>query len=224
MRKEEFEVNGYKATVLISEKPNGKWIWKTEFLYAFDQAEQALLEKGYTRVYYQISGMYGSERAVRLMENFHRELLKRYSFLEEKTVLFGFSRGGLYAFNYALYYPERVDKIYLDAPVLNLKSWPPQGSGDQQQFFEEYNINTEIFENFHNSPVDRLEEFFGYKIPVLLIAGDSDEIVPFSENGGIMSVKAKKVRAELELILKKDCGHHPHSLQNIQPILRFLEK
>ena len=31
MRKEEFEVNGYKATVLIPENPNGKWIWKTKF-------------------------------------------------------------------------------------------------------------------------------------------------------------------------------------------------
>ena len=39
---------------------NGKWIWKTEFFDAFDQAERALLERGYTRVYYQISDEYGS--------------------------------------------------------------------------------------------------------------------------------------------------------------------
>ena len=49
-RIETFEVNGYEAAVIIPENANGKWIWKTEFFYAFDQAERALLEQGYTRV------------------------------------------------------------------------------------------------------------------------------------------------------------------------------
>ena len=49
MRKEEFEYNGYKATVLIPDNFNGKWVWKTEFFYAFDQAEQQLFSMGYIR-------------------------------------------------------------------------------------------------------------------------------------------------------------------------------
>lgn len=222
MRKEELEVNGYKATVLIPEKPNGKWIWKTEFFYAFDQAEVALCEMGYTRVYYQISDMYGSARAVRLMRNFHKILLKKFSFLEEQAILFGFSRGGLYAFNYALYYPESVSKIYLDAPVLNLKSWPPKESVEQKQFFKEYNIGLDTFKSFKDSPIDHMREFFEYKIPVLLVAGDSDRLVPFLENGQIMIDKAKDLNVNVRLILKKDCGHHPHSLENVDPIIEFI--
>ena len=42
----EYEFNGFKATVITPENPNGKWVWKTEFLYAFDQAERALLDRG----------------------------------------------------------------------------------------------------------------------------------------------------------------------------------
>ena len=34
----EYSFNGYAATVITPDKPNGKWIWKTEFLYAFDKA------------------------------------------------------------------------------------------------------------------------------------------------------------------------------------------
>ena len=34
---------GFEAVVIRPEKPNGKWIWKTEFLYAFDDAERALV-------------------------------------------------------------------------------------------------------------------------------------------------------------------------------------
>ena len=47
MKKHEFVFNGYNATVLLPDNFNGKWIWKTEFFYAFDQAEQALFDKGY---------------------------------------------------------------------------------------------------------------------------------------------------------------------------------
>lgn len=222
MKREEFTCNGYKATVLIPEKPNGKWIWKTEFFYAFDSAEVALYELGYTRVYYQISDKFGSCQAVRLMRDFQKELLRKYDFLTEKAVLFGFSRGGLYAFNYALYYPENVDKIYFDAPVLNLKSWPPKDSVEQKMFFQEYNLNEETFKRFQDSPIDHLEEFYKNAIPLLIVAGDSDDAVPFFENGKILVEYYKKRGIQVELYLKEHCGHHPHSLKNIQPILRFV--
>ena len=74
----EYVFNGFTATIIMPENPNGKWIWKTEFLYAFDDAERALLNDGYTRVYYRISDMYGSYRAVRLMHDFHLDLLNRF--------------------------------------------------------------------------------------------------------------------------------------------------
>ena len=48
MKTETFEVNGYQATVLLPENPNGKWVWKTEFFGAFDTAESELLDLGYT--------------------------------------------------------------------------------------------------------------------------------------------------------------------------------
>ena len=111
MQVKEFTFNGYHATVILPEKPNGKWIWKTEFLYAFDQAERALNERGYTRVYYAVSDKYGSYHAVRLMRKFYDFVVKEFS-LDKKCNLFGFSRGGLYAFNFALFYPELVEKIY----------------------------------------------------------------------------------------------------------------
>lgn len=89
-----FNFNGYEATVVRPENPNGKWVWKTEFFGAFDMAERELLDLGYTRVYYAIRDMYGSYRAVRLMHEFYKHVIKEFS-LEDKCALFGFSRGGL---------------------------------------------------------------------------------------------------------------------------------
>lgn len=89
MKKYEFTFNGYNATVLIPDNFNGQWIWKTEFFYAFDKAEQTLLNMGYARVYYQINDMYGSDRAVRLMHKFHLYLTEKFGFTA-KPCLFGF--------------------------------------------------------------------------------------------------------------------------------------
>lgn len=223
MKTEEFEFNGYKATVILPNKPNGKWIWKTEFLYAFDKAERVLCELGYTRVYYQISNKFGSLRAVGLMFSFYQELRKRYPFLVEKCVLFGFSRGALYAFNYAIEYPDCVEKMYLDAPVLNLKSWPPKNSENQALFFEEYGLTGQSFEVFADSPIDKLFRL-PKKMPILLIAGDFDDVVPLEENGKYLVDFCKKTGREITVIVKAGCGHHPHSLEDVAPIIKFVEK
>ena len=218
----EFEFNGYNATVIIPEKPNGKWIWKTEFLYAFDDAEKALLSRGYTRVYYQISDMYGSYRAVRLMREFQKFVVKEFS-LCEKAILFGFSRGGLYAFNYALFYPENVEKVYLDAPVLDMKTWPWQGSVEQAEMFNEYALNITTLPYFKGNPADNLKEYFSLKIPTLLVAGGKDEVVPFEFNAKKMINYCNRNGIALEYYVKPDCGHHPHSLENVSPIIIFVE-
>ena len=216
-----FEFNGYQATVIRPEKPNGKWIWKTEFLYAFDSAEQALLAQGYTRVYYQISNKYGSYNAVRLMHAFHKFIIQQYG-LCDKAILFGFSRGGLYAFNYALFYPECVEKVYLDAPVLDMKTWPAKGSEEQNQMFEEYGLNEETLQTWKGNPIDNLQEYFSLNIPTLVVAGDSDEVVDFERNAGLMIEYCKTYGIKLENYIKPGCKHHPHSLEMVSPIIRFI--
>lgn len=223
MKRDEFEFNGHRAVVLLPDKPNGKWIWKTEFFTAFDQAEVKLNEMGYTRVYYEISDMYGNDEAVELMHIFQRELLKRYD-LDTKCYLFGFSRGGLYAFNYALRYPKYVEKIYLDAPVLNLKSWPPKGSKEHLQVLERFNLTEETFDTMHFSPIDKLDEFAKLNIPVLIVAGAIDKTVPHKENCQIMVDYYKERNLEIKYILKENCDHHPHSLEDVDPIVKFVQE
>ena len=221
MEKIKINFNGYEATVIRPEHPNGKWIWKTEFLTAFDGAECALLEKGYTRVYYRISNKYGSYHAVRLMHDFYRHVVKEFG-LDEKCILFGFSRGGLYAFNFALFYPEYVSKIYLDAPVLDMRTWPPEGSENREQVYEEYGLTPETIKTFKGHPVENFAEFFSHGIPLYLIAGDSDEIVPFEYNAGKMLDYCFDNGIRIKNYIKSRCKHHPHSLADVTPILDFI--
>ena len=218
-----FEFNGYEATVIRPDNPNGKWVWKAEFLYDFDAAEQALFDLGYTRVYYRISHKYGSYHAVRLMHSFFGFVKEKFS-LEDKCMLFGFSRGGLYAFNFALFYPECVEKIYLDAPVLDMRSWPKEGSINREQVYEEYSLTSETIKIFKGHPIENLPEFFSHGIPLMLVAGGSDEVVPYEENSGKMIEYCKNNGIDITYIVKPECKHHPHSLDDVSPIVEFITK
>lgn len=222
MKIEEYMFNGYKATVIIPDNPNGKWIWKTEFLYAFDQAEVALSKKGYIRVNYEISNKYGSYEAVRLMHDFHKDFARKYD-ITAKPILFGFSRGGLYAFNYALFYPECVEKVYLDAPVLDMKTWPWQGSIEQKEMFKEYCLSPSTLPFFQGNPIDNLAGFFSHNVPLLLIAGAADEVVPFERNSGKLIKFSAENGIKVTSIVKEECKHHPHSLEDVTPIIEFVE-
>ena len=216
-----FDFLGRAATVILPDNPNGRWIWKTEFLYAFDDAESALTNLGYTRVYYSVSNMYGSYRAIRLMHEFYKFVTREYS-LSERCVLFGFSRGALYAFNYLLFYPECVEKIYLDAPVLDMRSWPPEGSREREEVYREYGLSPETIGTFGGHPVENFDEFFSHGVPLMLVAGDADELVPLSENGGKLIKYCEDHGINIRVIIKSGCGHHPHSLSDVTPILDFV--
>ena len=223
MRTDVFEFNGYEATVILPDNPNGEWIWKTEFLYAFDKAECELLDLGYTRVYYRVSNMYGCDEAVRLMRAFYHYVREKYR-LAEKCNLFGFSRGGLYAYNFALFYPEYVKRVYFDAPVLDLASWPREESAEREQVYRLYSLNSETIKGFVGSPVNNFAEFFSTGIPVLIVAGGADEVVPFEENSGKMIKYAVEHGYHITYVIKPDCKHHPHSLDDVGPIIDFITK
>lgn len=216
-----FIFNGHEATVLIPQNSNGKWIWKTEFMYAFDKSEEDLYELGYARVYYSISDKYGSPDSVRLMREFYDFLMKRYA-LNKKCNLFGFSRGALYAFNFALAHPDCVEKVYLDAPVLDLRSWPRTNPIYNEgylhdQVMNEYGFKNESeFLNYSAYPVCKFKEFFDLNIPTLLIAGDSDTTVAFSENSQKMIDYCVKNGINLTYYVKVGADHHPHSFGNIE--------
>ncbi len=221
-----YTFNGAEVTVIRPENPNGEWVWKTEFFTAFDKAEVDLLKLGYTRVNYKISDMYGCYKSIRLMHQFYLHIIKEFN-LNEKCHLFGFSRGGLYAFNYALSYPETVKSTYLDAPVLDLKTWPRKNIWPKEfgEMLACYNFDEQTLLTFNDNPVDNLKEYFAHKIPTLLIAGDEDDVVPLAQNGQKVINYCKENDIELENYIKKGCGHHPHSLEDdTAPIIKFVQR
>lgn len=220
-----FEVTVVKPAVSTRGKP---WVWRTEFFGAFPSADLEMLARGWHLVYINISDRFGAPAAVENMAAFGDWVRVRYG-LCEKSVLFGFSRGGLYALHYAGKYPSRVAALYLDAPVVDICSWPggkgkSEGSAwDWERCLEVYGFKeSEAGDCYGEIQKVSIEGILEGKLPLVMVAGDSDEVVPYEENGRFLESAYENSGLPFLLIMKPGVGHHPHSLEDPTPIVDFL--
>lgn len=71
--------------------------------------------------------------------------------------------------------------------------------------------------------MENFTEFFSHGIPLLLVAGGADEIVPFEENSGKMIEYCNSNNIDISVCIKPECKHHPHSLEDVSPIVEFID-
>lgn len=226
-----FNHKGRDSWVVIPPVPekDRRWAWRTEFFGAFDYADMALNDKGYYLVHHSISNMYGCPKAVEYMEEFYKILTEELR-LGKKAVLIGLSRGGLYAYNFALAHPEQVACLYLDAPVLDIRSWPggkgvgPGDPGCWKECMSHYGLTEKTASDFKDNPLDHIQEIADAKIPVMLVAGLADQLLPYSENGEIFDREFRALGGKIKTIAKPNCDHHPHSLEDPTEIIEFIEE
>ncbi len=226
----DFNFEGRKA-LLVRPKtaaPGNPWIWRTEFFGHEPQGDIGLLGKGFHVAYIDMQNLYGAPTAMTVMDHFHAHLVQTYQ-LAPKVVLEGFSRGGLYAFNWAELRPDKVAGLYVDAPVCDFKSWPGGkgsgrgSSGDWKRLQGVYGFKDEAEAlAFPTNPVDHLKSMAKAKIPVLAVVGQADDTVPVSENIDLVEQRYKAMGGKIEIIRKPGCNHHPHSLEDPAPIVKFV--
>lgn len=200
------------------------WIWRPAFFGIDASVDIALLEQGFYVVYYDLTHLYGSPNAVALGNDFYKYMIESEK-LSPKVTLEGLSRGGLFVFNWAAQNPEKVACIYADAPVCDLKSWPGrQNEGLWKDVLSEWNLQDSEMDTFAENPIDKASIIGKYKIPVIVVYGDADSIVPPKDNIERMRDSLSHYGAEIHLIVKKGVGHNPHSLKDPSEIVDFITK
>ena len=72
----DFTFKDRQATVIVPKKAakGNPWIWRPAFFDAFPNVDKALLEKGFYVVYYDLTHLYGSPRAVSLGTEFYKNM------------------------------------------------------------------------------------------------------------------------------------------------------
>jgi lysophospholipase L1-like esterase/pimeloyl-ACP methyl ester carboxylesterase len=204
------------------------WVWRARFWGHEPQTDIALLERGFHIVYMDVAEMYGNEESIKLWNSFY-DYMQNVG-MSKKVVLEGMSRGGIYAYNWALQNPNKVAAVYADAPVLDMKSWPgglgkgPGSKDDWTIFKNDFNLTEEQAKNFKNNPLDNAELIAKGGYPILHVVGDADEVVPVDENTNPFEARIKNAGGDISVIHKKGIGHHPHSLANPTPIVDFILK
>ncbi|MDE5677890.1 MAG: prolyl oligopeptidase family serine peptidase [Phocaeicola sp.] len=220
----DFRFKGRDVIVVVPQKAaEGKpWIWRPAFFDAFPAVDKALLEKGFHVVYYDVTHSYGNPRAVALGTEFYHYMRNFYG-LSSKVTLEGFSRGGLYALNWAAVNPDKVACIYVDAPVCNVFSWPGRKRADLwNDLLKEWNLTDEEMNSFKGNPIDCMEPLAKADVPIISVCGDADKVVPYEENMAVLQARYRALGGRVEVILKPGVDHHPHSLENPEPVLEFI--
>jgi len=206
--------------------PGNPWIWRTEFFGTEPQADLALLAKGWHVAYMNVKNLYGAPPAIALLGSFYAHLVANYG-LAPRMVLEGFGRGGLFAFNFAVAHPNRVAALYLDAPVLDIRSWPggkrtTTTAKEWSECLAAYGLTEETVGAFRGNPLDHVAIVARAHVPIIAVGGDADPEVPYAQNTAILEQRYRDYGGAIQVVLKPGGGHDPHSLPDPAPIVNFL--
>lgn len=195
-----------KVSADRAEKP---WIFYGPTLAAYpDQAEswmhERFLKAGITVAGIDVGEAYGSPKAFPHFEALYQHMITHgYS---TRPLLLGRSRGGLWVSSWALKHPDRVRGIAGIYPVYDYTTYPgvvraasayavtPQQLSDQQAQL---------------NPIRRAEILAKANIPVFIIHGTDDKVVPFSANTGALRTAYEKagVASLIQVIEADGQGH-----------------
>ncbi len=202
------------------------WIWRCEFFDHEPQGDLALLALGWHVVHASdAAGHFGGPAGVAAWETCYRVLTTTYA-LSPKPLLEGFSRGGTLALTCAVAHPEHAGGLYLDAPMCDLRSIAHKERTPEQlvvwkTVLGNYNLTEESVLTYDQGPLDHLQGLATAHLPILLIAGDADQSVPYPTNGGQLVERYRALGGTVQLILKPGGDHHPHSLKDPAPIVSW---
>ena len=212
----DFQFEKYDAFLVKPKcKPNGKWALKTEYRGAFPATECELLSRGWHIAFRTNKNRWATKDQIECTARFVKFVSEEFG-LEGRCSTVGMSCGGLIATTLAEAHPELVDVLYIDAPVLNLLSCPCGMGVANDLIYPEFSRVTGYTKStmlaYRDHPIDKMHILITNDIPVVLVAGDSDRVVPYVENGAVLVDYYQKNGGRIKYWVKEGCDHHPHGL------------
>ena len=230
---EEFTFEGKIARLVFPEegKAVGRLALKTVYWGAFPEAvELELVKRGFHLCFVTSDHRWGASADVIRMAQFVKMLTKKYG-LQKRVVPVGMSCGGLMAVQLAAKFPDLISCLYLDAPVLNYLSCPAC-LGDAKPENVKIDVNEVLkaleLKNiselicYREMPIDHIPVLLKNRIPVVLVAGLADRVVPYHENGKHLQMAYEASSVDFACHLKTDCDHHPHGLTENAEVVQFI--
>jgi predicted esterase len=209
---EVFEVDGHKAFVYAAPKPaEGKpWLWYAPTLngvslFGRKMYFEAFMKAGIGIAGYDLGEVRGAPASTAKFTLFYEEMVKRgYS---TKPILLGQSRGGMMTLAWAFRNPDKVRAWVGIYPVCNLASWPLKNS--KAQTLADYAMTEEelVAKLGEFNPVDNLQGLLANKVPMFVVHGDSDVVVPYELNTGLLKERYAAGGGQISVKVVPGEGH-----------------
>lgn len=210
---ETFEVGGNKAVVYAAPKlGEGKpWLWYAPTLkggvsiVGRTMYFEAFMKAGISIAGFDLGEVRGSPASTAKFTLFYDEMVKRgYS---PKPILLGQSRGGMMTLAWAFRHPDKLRAWVGIYPVCNLASWPLKNSNkDTLADFAmpEADLVSKLSEF---NPIDNLKGLLENKVPMFVVHGDSDVVVPYDLNTKLLKERYEAGGGQIAVKIIPGEGH-----------------
>ena len=211
---ESFLIEGRPAFIFTSapdkkQKPQ-PWVIYAPTLPGLPDEQDKWMQEQFTAAGVAVAGIdigeaYGSPEGRRLFSAFYRELTEKRGFAL-KPCLLGRSRGGLWVTNWAIENPDKVAGIAGIYPVFDLRSFPGLAKAAPAYQLPLGEFETRLAEF---NPIARVGELAKRRVPICIIHGDNDKIVPLEDNSAAVLERYRAAGAAdlMKLIVPKGRGH-----------------
>jgi len=226
---ETFVVEGRPSFVLLpgaeKQQTPQPWIMYAPTLPAYPDSHEKWMHEQFLAAGVAVAGIdvgeaYGSPQGQKWMSALYKRLTENRGFAT-KPCLLGRSRGGLWVSSWAIANPDQVAGIAGIYPVFDLRTYP--GLTKAASAFDMTPQELELSLDQHN-PVARLDTLAEAKIPVCIIHGDADKVVPLKENSMTLLERYEAANASdaVTLIVARDQGHNFwHGFFHCQELVDF---
>ena len=233
-RRIEFDFEGYNAwlvcppagTAVAKGRP---WTWTMQWRTAFVDRTGAseMLRRGWHHAAIDTFKHRMDAKGLEVNRAFQRYLVEELG-LKPKASLIGMSWGGFFSVRYAATYPECVDRVYLDAPLLTfhkfLSGFDPTEyakriGGDGADWIKGP-LDGKSWADDPRMPVNMVGPIAKAKIPVLILYGGQDQNVLPPANAELFITRMRAADGVLRVGIndaegrgRAAYGHHPHGLE-----------
>ena len=239
-RRTVFNMEDCKAWVVEPDVPaaDGRWVWCMEWPTAFQDrvAVKALLKAGYRWVTFnpaskEVYAGNQNDEMIAKRRAFQKFLVEDLGFAP-KCGLIGMSWGGFYSVRYASTHPDCVCAIYLDAPLLDFTTLSKyndrSGKWSRNGLAKYYPFITDTYDGANDpyQSVNRAEPIAKAGIPMLILYGGQDDVVPPEKNCMKFAVAFEKAGGDLMIERRAKYGHHPHGVEpnEVQRLVNFFDR
>lgn len=212
---ESFLVEGRPAFIMLPPEEKRQqpqpWVMYGPTLPAYPDSHEKWMHEQFLEAGVAVAGIdageaYGSPASQKLMTALYQELTEKRGFASRPSLL-GRSRGGLWVSSWAIANPDKVAGLAGIYPVLDFRTYPGLEKAAPAYELTPQELEAKLAEL---NPIAQIKTLAHAKIPVCIIHGDIDQVVPLKENSAALADAYRQSgQADLvELIVVEGQGHN----------------